>query len=52
METVRNKIAIDELYYNRINRPCDILVHRKGNYAYVNWKENPQFTSPYDDFKD
>ena len=43
---------IDGLYYNRINRPCDILVHRKGNYAYVNWKENPQFTSPYDDFKD
>lgn len=52
METVRNKIAIEGLYYNRINRPCDILVHRKGNYAYVNWKENPQFTSPYDDFKD
>jgi hypothetical protein len=30
METVRNTIAIDEFYYNRI-RPCDILVHTKGN---------------------
>ena len=24
METVRNKIAIEGLYYNRINGPCDI----------------------------
>lgn len=37
----RAKIYIDSNIFDRINEPCQILVHVKGRFAYVNWKENP-----------
>ena len=51
MKTVRSIIEIEFEQYVRIQRPCDILVHVKGNFAYVNWYENPQFLDPQRNFK-